>query len=185
VYEPDITAPYRSKISDLWFSLHACNVTFYMMQCNIWVVQVELPLRSINPLNAKLNPIFHLLALLGAHHILHVSRVRVNHHVIKTWRRLELQIRSFVAQETDGGAPTAYTYIISFVKSDHTQVHRLDHARYEMSFHSPLSHLAFLSALFFFFFFFFFFFKFFFFFLFYLHALAQGEFFVCFVELHF
>jgi len=31
----------------------------------------------INPLNAELNPIFHLLALLGAHHILHVSRIRV------------------------------------------------------------------------------------------------------------
>jgi len=31
----------------------------------------------INPLNAELNPICHLLALLGAHHILHVSRVRV------------------------------------------------------------------------------------------------------------
>ena len=31
----------------------------------------------LNPLNAELNPICHLLALLGAHHILHVSRVRV------------------------------------------------------------------------------------------------------------
>jgi len=31
-----------------------------------------------NSLNAELNPIFHLLALLGAHHILHVSRIRVN-----------------------------------------------------------------------------------------------------------
>jgi hypothetical protein len=31
----------------------------------------------LNPLNAKLNPICHLLALLGAHHILHVSRVKV------------------------------------------------------------------------------------------------------------
>jgi hypothetical protein len=31
----------------------------------------------INPLNAKLNPICHLLALLGAHHILHISGVRV------------------------------------------------------------------------------------------------------------
>jgi len=30
-----------------------------------------------NPLNAELNPICHLLALFGAHHILHVSRVRV------------------------------------------------------------------------------------------------------------
>jgi len=32
---------------------------------------------GINPLNAELNPICHLLALLGAHHILHVSRIRV------------------------------------------------------------------------------------------------------------
>jgi len=31
----------------------------------------------VNPLNADLNPICHLLALLGAHHILHVSRIRV------------------------------------------------------------------------------------------------------------
>jgi len=33
---------------------------------------------AFNPLKAKLNPSCHLLALLGAHHILHVSRVRVN-----------------------------------------------------------------------------------------------------------
>jgi hypothetical protein len=32
---------------------------------------------EINPLNAKLNPICHLLALLGAHPILHVSRIRI------------------------------------------------------------------------------------------------------------
>ena len=32
---------------------------------------------DFNSLNAKLNPICHLLALLGPHHILHVSRVRV------------------------------------------------------------------------------------------------------------
>jgi hypothetical protein len=31
-----------------------------------------------NALNAELNPICHLLALVGAHHILHVSRIRVN-----------------------------------------------------------------------------------------------------------
>ena len=34
--------------------------------------------RSLNPLNAELNPIYHLLALLGAHHIFHVSVLRVN-----------------------------------------------------------------------------------------------------------
>jgi len=31
----------------------------------------------INPLNAKLNPICHLLALLGAHPILHISGITV------------------------------------------------------------------------------------------------------------
>ena len=32
---------------------------------------------SFNPLNAELNPICRLLALLGANHFLHVSRIRV------------------------------------------------------------------------------------------------------------
>ena len=32
---------------------------------------------NINPLNAELNSICHLLALLGDHHILHVSRIKV------------------------------------------------------------------------------------------------------------
>jgi len=37
------------------------------------------PVRSeFNPLNAELNPICHLLALLEVHHILHVSRIRVH-----------------------------------------------------------------------------------------------------------
>jgi len=35
-------------------------------------------LLHLKPLNAELNPICHLLALLGAHYILHVSRIRVN-----------------------------------------------------------------------------------------------------------
>ena len=35
----------------------------------------------INPLKAKLNPICHLQALLGAHHIFHVSRIRVNYQL--------------------------------------------------------------------------------------------------------
>jgi hypothetical protein len=39
----------------------------------------------INPLNAELNLIRHLLALLGAHHILHVRRLRVkNTHSLET-----------------------------------------------------------------------------------------------------
>ena len=33
--------------------------------------------QKINPLNAELNPICHLLALVGAHHIVRVTRIRV------------------------------------------------------------------------------------------------------------
>jgi len=40
---------------------------------------------TINPLNPELNPICYLLALLGAHHFLHVSRIRVE---LLTLRRL-------------------------------------------------------------------------------------------------
>jgi len=32
-----------------------------------------------NPLNAELNPLCHLLTLLGAHLIFHISRIRVKH----------------------------------------------------------------------------------------------------------
>ena len=34
-------------------------------------------LKYLNPLNPELNPICYLLALLGAHHFLHVGRIRV------------------------------------------------------------------------------------------------------------
>ena len=46
------------------------------------ILTVSLPYEDfplvLNPLNAELNPIRYLLALLGAHHFLHVSRIRVN-----------------------------------------------------------------------------------------------------------
>jgi len=35
-------------------------------------------LMALSPLNAELNPICHSLVLLGAHPILHISRIRVN-----------------------------------------------------------------------------------------------------------
>ena len=38
---------------------------------------VQIHIGMINPLNAELNPICCLLALLGAHHFLHVSRIKV------------------------------------------------------------------------------------------------------------
>ena len=38
-----------------------------------------------NPLNAELNPIRHLLALVGARHIVHVSRIRVKVGIYWVW----------------------------------------------------------------------------------------------------
>jgi hypothetical protein len=40
---------------------------------------------NINPLNAELNPISHLPALLEAHNILHVIRIRVKGSSNKIW----------------------------------------------------------------------------------------------------
>jgi len=37
----------------------------------------------LNPINAELNPICYLLAVLGAHHFLHVSRIRVKSLTLK------------------------------------------------------------------------------------------------------
>ena len=52
----------------------------------------------INPLKAELNPIRHLLALAGAHHILHVSRVRVKYRSIFVCRHAlpVLHLRSYI-----------------------------------------------------------------------------------------
>jgi hypothetical protein len=43
-------------------------------------------LLTFNPLNAELNPICHLLALLGAHLIFHVSRIRVKNRASYIYR---------------------------------------------------------------------------------------------------
>jgi len=51
---------------------HTTNVLLFKFRCNIFI-----GVRNINTLNAELNPICHLLALLGAHLIFHVSRIRV------------------------------------------------------------------------------------------------------------
>jgi len=62
--------------------LYKCTVTLQRAACIsgkaascMTVVVVYL---DINHVNAELNPVCHFLALLGAHHILHVSGLRVN-----------------------------------------------------------------------------------------------------------
>ena len=47
------------------------------MMAKIGLVAQQNSMTCVNSLNAELNLICHLLALLGAHHILHVSRIRV------------------------------------------------------------------------------------------------------------
>ena len=67
-------------------------------------------MHTINPLNAESNPICHLLALLGAHHILHVIRIRVN--ILS-----QLQcLRHYLSK-----IPTnAHTYIYIYIKVKHS-----------------------------------------------------------------
>ena len=43
------------------------------------------PTVCIKALNAKLHPICHLLALLGARHILHIGRIRVKQCKFPVW----------------------------------------------------------------------------------------------------
>jgi len=40
-------------------------------------MKIDQQFLNFNPLNVELNLICHLLALLGAHHIFHISRIRV------------------------------------------------------------------------------------------------------------
>jgi hypothetical protein len=52
----------------------------------------------LNPLNAKLKPICHLLALFGAHHILHVGRKRVNFCITECQSQVILEISKSVCK---------------------------------------------------------------------------------------
>jgi len=50
----------------------------FVMYVNVQGITTDICLYLwINPLNPELNTICYLLALLGAHHFLHVSRIRV------------------------------------------------------------------------------------------------------------
>ena len=57
------------------------------------MLRKSLSIWNINTLNPELNPICYLLALLGAHHFLHVSRIRVK---LLTLRRLMSYIYIYI-----------------------------------------------------------------------------------------
>ena len=67
-------------------SLFRCLVSYSLWLHVQFLMLVHVFLWLVfNPLNPELNPICYLLALLGAHHFLHVSRIRVKS---LTYRRL-------------------------------------------------------------------------------------------------
>ena len=67
-------------------NLLGCDVTEsggsrkFVYSTNTFVWSYSMTIRRLNPLKAELNPIRHLLALVGARHIVHVSRIRVKSH---------------------------------------------------------------------------------------------------------
>ena len=76
-----------SRCMVLWMS----NLSFSSL---IIVLHFFLLLNFVvfNPLNAELNAICHLLTLLGAHHILHVSRIRVKLYLFVIFNCRNIQI---------------------------------------------------------------------------------------------
>jgi len=65
------------------------SLAFFVAHVTTWSVRHYVPSIDrmvFNPLNAELNPICHLLALLGAHHVFHVSGLRVNDELESTGR---------------------------------------------------------------------------------------------------
>jgi hypothetical protein len=52
--------------------------------------------QEFNPLNAELSPICNFLALLGVHHILHVSRIRVKSETFRVFEGISVE--SFVKE---------------------------------------------------------------------------------------
>ena len=85
-----------------------------------------------NPLNAKLNPICHLLALLWAHPILHVSRIRANR---EEYRIESTHVSTAVSLPpnwytshwaTNPHAPTHFIFFSFFLSTDPNQLTLID-----------------------------------------------------------
>jgi len=75
------------------------NLTKYSVEI------VKASLCIINVLKAELNSICHLLTLLGAHHIFHVSRIRVKQNTVETYYGVEVNLHAFFTTASDGDVP--------------------------------------------------------------------------------
>jgi len=58
-------------------NMHGERINIIVVALRWILILTTVTTNVINPLNPELNPICYLLALLGAHHFLHVSRIRV------------------------------------------------------------------------------------------------------------
>ena len=65
------------KICVLIFSINFSETFLILRRTERDMIQNVQGEHKFNPLNPELNPICYLLALLGAHHFLHISRIRV------------------------------------------------------------------------------------------------------------
>ena len=75
---------YFQSLSCLSVLFYQCSTLIFIWILWLWGGRVD-DSENFNPLNPELNPICYLLALLGAHHFLHVCRIRVK---LLTFRRL-------------------------------------------------------------------------------------------------
>jgi hypothetical protein len=62
----------------IWYICHKFAICVYPLFLTLLLLLLPVLLVALNLLKAELNPICHLLALLGAHHIFHFSGLRVN-----------------------------------------------------------------------------------------------------------
>jgi hypothetical protein len=77
------TQTQRWHISDWFLNHNSAPVPLVFMYMNFWPIIVRLMSSTIlNTLNAELNPICHLLALVGAHPVLHISKIRVKREIM-------------------------------------------------------------------------------------------------------
>jgi hypothetical protein len=95
-------------------------VTFHShLEQNLAIFNVDF---ITNPLNAQLNPICRLLALLGAHHIFHVSGLRV--------KKICFVIATAVKH---------FSSLLSYIKFVHHHHHCHRHRRHQLHLDRPVS----------------------------------------------